>query len=158
MKKYIYLFISLLMPLMALTSCNDDDDLPQVDVTVSFGEMPVLDNVAYVVAGQPFVVNSVEAKSLNGKECALGAVAYYWDGFLADINPIVPYNVSLPTAGMAPGLHVFQVKANIYQVDKSIAAAWLQYKVQIVESESDIPADAVTPPSNTTTQRSNQIQ
>ena len=61
MKKFIYLAIALIALPFALTSCSDDDDLPNVDYTIEIagGVMDQTDNQIYVVQGDTLTIESL---------------------------------------------------------------------------------------------------
>ncbi len=140
MKKLLYALF--LLPLFALTSCNNDDDFPEVDITVNMQQATHADGVVYIVKGEPFQINSLTVKSLTGENAALGEVGYYWNNILVGVNAIAPYTLAFDTNTMPTGKNQLQIRTNIFQVDKTITAAWLTYNIIVVPSKEDLPADA----------------
>lgn len=140
MKKFLYLL--LMLPLFVMTSCSDDDDFPQVDITISMQPASFDSNVLYVVKGQPFTVNSLSVTSLDGKAATLGQVGYYWNNVLFAVSNVSPYSVVLNTSNLPLGKNLLQIRTNIFQVDKTITAAWMSYNVMLVDSADEIPEGA----------------
>lgn len=139
------MMLLLLLPMIGLTGCKDDDkDLPQVKINVDMQDVVVDNDVVYIVKGDEFKINSITCTSLNGQASALGVVCYYWNGVLNNVSNIEPYAITYDTNEMTPGNYLFQIKTNVFQVDKSLATAWITYKVKIVEDASEIPG-ATTP-------------
>lgn len=141
MKKFLYLL--LLLPFcLGATSCSDDNDFPSVDLTVKMTGAANVDNVIYVVQGDPFGIESISVQSLTGKQAMLTAVNYYWDGVPSQVAPVAPYTITWDTSTIPVGSHLLQMQTSLLQVDKSIATALITYKVQVVESAADLPAGA----------------
>ena len=57
MKKFLYLL--LLLPLGFLASCDDGNDVPDVDINVTFDNVVKEDGILYVVQDKGFAVRSV---------------------------------------------------------------------------------------------------
>lgn len=141
MKKFLRLFAIFLLPAtLLLSSCSDENDLPQVNINVNLDGVTEEDGVLYVVQGEPFKVISLTVTSLNGNNSALTNVGYYWDGFLSAVTNISPFACEFDTAGLAPGNHSFQIKMTVLQVDKSVGISWVGYHVKVVEKAEDIPS------------------
>ncbi len=135
------LFTLFLLPLLALTSCNNDDDFPEVDITVNMQEATHSDGIIYIVQGKPFQINTLSVTSLNGEKAVLGEVGYYWNNILVGVSNISPYTLAFDTNTMPLGRNQLQIRTNIFQLDKTITAAWLSYNIVVVASEDDLPAD-----------------
>ena len=97
MKKYIY-FLLMLLPLGIMSSCSDDDDLPDVDITVQLDKVVDQGNRIYVVQGQPLVVTGVSAKGLGGKEALVTGVSYLWDRIEVFYTRVDPFAFSISTS------------------------------------------------------------
>ncbi len=138
----------LLLPLAGLfTSChNDDEDLPEVDfeVTVSGGIQNSDDNKIYVTQGTPLVIESITPLSRNGKKTTLGLTTYYLNGIPQIQTVTAPFGAEFETATLEAGEYAFQIKTNVYQIDKSAAIALLSYDL-VVETPSDDNNDTDTP-------------
>lgn len=157
MKTITKLMMLLLAPLaFALSSCSDDDDLPQVNISVDIQDVSVYDDVLYVVQGEPLKVNSITVKSLTDKAATVTNIGYYWDGFLTAVSNVPPFSCDFNTAGLEVGNHLFQIKMTVLQVDKSIAVSWVTYKVKVVADKNDIPSDADVPGEVTLTATADQ--
>ena len=68
MKKFPYLL--LLLPLGFLASCNSDDDLPDVDITVTFDNVVEGEDAIYVVKGDTLKIESITCKGNDNKQAA----------------------------------------------------------------------------------------
>ena len=78
MKKLLYLL--LLLPLGLFSSCDDDNDMPDVTMNVSMSNVVQYDGITYVVAGDVIKVNGVTVKPVTGGNAAIaGGVTYIWD-------------------------------------------------------------------------------
>lgn len=63
MKKLFYLMM-LALP-MIFVACDDDDNLPRVDITVDFDNVANVDGVLYIVKGDSLIVNSINVTNLE---------------------------------------------------------------------------------------------
>ncbi len=141
MKKMFYLL--LVLPLLGLTACSDDDDIPNVDVTVSIEGATRVGDVLYVVEGETLSVTSINLVDNTAKGAVIGSASYFWDyyRFYATINR--PYGMSLSTVDMPLGNHLLEAIITIYAVDYAPCQGYINYKVRIVPSADDIPTDSV---------------
>lgn len=137
--KKLFLLIALALPFLAFTSCDDDDKLPNVDVTVQFEGVTRVGNTLYVVKDQPIDIVSVTIKDNTNKGAVIGAATYFWDYYRVASNITTPYGLELETEGIPTGNHLLQISISIYAVDYSPCVGFLEYKVVIVENEADIP-------------------
>jgi len=121
-------------------SCDDDDnDVPDVGIhaTISGG---VFDGgEIYVTQGDVFTINALTLVNRTDKEGALGAVSYYWDHYLIGTNITQPFELKLDTSGQPVGRHLLQAQMPIYVVDYPICWGYIQYYVNIVEAQEDLP-------------------
>lgn len=128
----------MLLPMAGLFSaCHDDEkDLPEVDfeVTISGGVQNADDNKIYVEQGTPLVVESITAVSRNGKKTSLGLTTYFINGIPQVQTITAPFSAEFDTSDMEPGEYAFQIKTNVYQVDKTAAIALLSYELVVTES------------------------
>lgn len=142
MKKLLYLLILALLP-VALASCSDDDDLPQVDFTLNIQGGSYADGAIYVVQGQNLTIESITVTNMeSNKGAMITSASYYWDGYYlgAAIQP--PYGFEIETTDQTPlGRHTLEIVSPLYAVDKEIATSVLVYTVQVVSSEDEIPAE-----------------
>ena len=75
MKKFLYLL--LLLPLGFLASCDDGNDVPDVDINVTFDNVVKEDGILYVVQDKGFAVRSVTCEGI-GANALISSVTYYW--------------------------------------------------------------------------------
>ena len=138
MKKLLYLL--LLLPLAFMASCSDDDDTPNVQITVTFENAAMgSDNVMYAVQEKdyPFKVQSITVKPLSGKAAGLSMVGYSLDYEPLGVAAVEPFGVNLGSLPL--GNHLLMMNFSILQVDKSIFQSQLQFYFKVVEKASDIP-------------------
>ena len=126
----------------AFTSCDDDDnDIPDVDVQVYLKGASYVDGVIYVVEGQEFAIAGITVTNNESNKGALiTSASYYWDFDYVGTNPVSPFGLKIITneyTGL--GTHVLDINCPVYAVDKAPAIAYLQYKVEVVASEDEIP-------------------
>lgn len=139
MRKFLNLL--LFMSLMTtLTSCHDDDNIPQVTFNVNYEGAVKVDNVFYVVRGDVFTITSVTVTPIDGTAAAeLGPVTYAWDYSILGTNFISPYGLSIDTSVEPVGNHLLQLRANVIQEGKALGVAAIGLPVRIVASAEDIP-------------------
>lgn len=144
MKKYIYLLL-MLMPVLAFTSC-DDDELPDVSVSVVLDGCYRNGNTLYVVQGDDLEVEAVTLINNGDDNAIIGSVGYFWDSFRIGTAVSAPYSFEIDTANAQPGTHLFQFEASVFAVDYEPCEAYISYDVVIVPDEDDIPAEAIPTP------------
>lgn len=141
MKKIMWLLLAL--PLMAvMTSCHDDDDLPDVILTVNYENAVNVDEVLYVVQGDTLIIDSVAVSPATpqGKAVQLLGVSYRWNGWLVGTTLIPPFSAGIPTTNFAPADYILGMECPVIQIDKTPGTAFITRKVRVVASEDDIPA------------------
>ncbi len=143
MKKWFYLMLLAVMPLMAvsLASCDDDDDLPNVDISLSVDKGTVVDGTIYVVQGDTLQIASVNVVNNEpNKGAAITNVNYYWDGVYYAPAIFSPYGMTFVTSEKTPvGSHGIGISCTVLAVDKTIATAVMSCPVQVVAGAEDIP-------------------
>lgn len=138
MKKYIY-FLLMLLPLGIMSSCSDDDDLPEVDIIVQLDNVVDQGNRIYVVQGQPLVVTGVSAKGLGGKEALVTGVSYLWDRIEVFYTRVDPFAFSISTSAMPVGNHLLTLNMTLAQVGKPLAYSIMDIPVTVVADAADLP-------------------
>ncbi len=135
------------MMAMSLASCNDDDDLPNVDISLTVDKGTVVDGTIYCVAGDTIQIASINVVNNDaGKAATVTNVNYYWDGMYYAPAVFAPFGMTFPISEEATvGNHSIGITATVLAVDKSIATAALNYPVKIVASADDIPATTDSP-------------
>ena len=66
MKKFLKLLVLPLLaclPMTVFVSCGDDDDTPDVDLSISIEDATVVDDVIYVVKGETLEITAVNIKN-----------------------------------------------------------------------------------------------
>ena len=144
MKKLLYLL--LLLPLGFMVSCSSEDDLPDVDIAVSFDNVVSAENTLYVVQGDTLKVKGVAVRGNDNKNAIITNVSYMWDGLLVTWNPIAPFGVNIMMDFPKPGRHVLSIYMDIAQEDKSLAYGILEYKVTVVGDSTELPAGPMPGP------------
>ncbi len=148
MKKILKLLVLPLLvclPMATFVSCSDDDDLPDVSMSISVDDATVVDDVIYVVKGETLDVVSVNiTNNEQGKNAMVTAAAYYFDGFRIGVVIIPPYGLKIPTKDVALGKHAMQIVCDVAAEGKALGIAALDYDVVVVEDAADIPSGKVS--------------
>lgn len=144
MKKLLYLL--LLMPLAFLASCDNDDDMPQVDLTVTLSNVyqDSSNGDFYYVEDEdqsPLIVDGISAKSLlDGKAATVTNVFYYLNNVVRLFGTEEkPFSPVIPADYFAKGVNYINISATILQVDKNIANCYVEVPVKVVESIDNLP-------------------
>lgn len=142
MKKF-FLFALVLSGLaFVATSCDDDDDLPNVDFSVSISGAENIDGTIYVVQGDTLSIDSLGVTNVgSNKPAAITGAEYYWDYAWIGTSAIQPYGFNIVTTPATRlGNHLLQIKTGVVAVDKAPGVAILAYNVNVVADSSEIPA------------------
>ena len=138
MKKLFYLMM-LALP-MIFVACDDDDNLPRVDITVDFDNVANVDGELYIVKGDSLIVNSINVTNLeSGKKAIATSAIYYLDGIRIGASIFSPFYYRFPTENLELDSYRFSIETEIFAVDKTPAVALLSYDLTVVESKEDIP-------------------
>jgi len=136
MKKLFYLFLAL--PLFMI-SCDDDNDLPDVEIYATFEGGTQVDDVYYIVQGQDLQVTGVTLVNHGEKEATLGGVRYFWDYMPIGTTITSPYAITVSTGEMPVGNHLLQAEMPVYAVGYPICTGYLAKKIIVVAEQEDIP-------------------
>lgn len=139
MKKLFYLLF--LLPLTFFGACTNDDDVPQVDLTLTLDgvtQNPETEQF-YIINGSEASVQSLVAKSLTDKAAVCTNCIFYIDGLQITDTFLEPFASDIPTAALSPGLHYLEARTTILQVDKSISVGYISIPIQVVASAEDLP-------------------
>ena len=140
MKKYFYYLLFLLPLTFVAVACDDDDnDIPNVGIQATISGGVFEGDEIYVAQGDELVIDALTLINNTDKEGALGAVSYYWDHYLIGTNLTQPFELKLETADQPVGRHLLQAQMPIYVVDYPICWGYIQYYVNIVETQDDLP-------------------
>ncbi|MDE6310641.1 MAG: hypothetical protein K2L96_02335 [Muribaculaceae bacterium] len=151
MKKTLLAGLASLALILGFSSCNDDNDLPDVSLQVEFNDATIVDGTVYVVQGETFEVESVTpVNNESNKAVELGGVTYYWDYQLLGASNIKPFALEITvTPETKVGRHVLELYCPVYAVDKAPANAMISYPVEVVASADDLPTNGNTSVSTT---------
>ena len=140
MKKFYYLL--LLLPFSLLMSCNDDKDFTPVDMTLTLDGVTLSNETFYTVAGEDVTIENLDVKTLGNKNSAVTNVTFYFNGVPLIGTPGNPFMGTFSTTGIPAGKYVINITGNLLQVDSSIKIFSVDYPINIVNSEEDLPAGA----------------
>ncbi|MBO4977660.1 MAG: hypothetical protein J6C67_02960 [Muribaculaceae bacterium] len=144
--RFLPLLAAMLM-LLPLTACHDDDDdLPRVDFDLAISGATYADGVIYVVQGDTLEIESITVVNLEqGKNAAITAATYYWDGYCLGSTVQPPYGFEIITDEQTPvGRHSLEITSPLLAEGKALATAVLVYPVQVVADEADLPGTGTT--------------
>ena len=154
MKRHFFPLLLLALPLLFLVSCSDNDDLPDVDITVNFEGLYQANGQLYALRDTPLVVNSVTVTPLgSSKEAALGSVRYYCNGVYQGTSALPPFEASFNVAEIPDGPNFLGLEMGVFQVDKSLSWAKIEFKFNVVDDAASLP-DGAIPYTNSTAQSS----
>lgn len=138
MKKFLFLLFALPMLAFVATSCSDDDkDMPDVTLSVEYSGATLSDGVFTVEQGDTLTIEALKVTPAEGtKQAVLGPVTYFIDGFPQFTTAIEPFSCAIPTGDMQIGKYLLQARANIFQVDKTVAFGVFTYTINVVEKQS----------------------
>lgn len=144
--KLLALPLLVCLPMMTFVSCSDDDDTPDVSMSISVEGATVVDDVIYVVKGETLEVTSVNITNNEpGKKAMITAAAYYFDGFRVGVLIVPPYGLKIPMdKDVSIGKHAMQIVCDIAAEGKALGIAALDYDVVVVEDAADIPSGKVS--------------
>lgn len=137
MKRLNFLALALVavLPLIS-TSCSNDDDLPEVNLSVAFSGASENDGVLYVVQGDNLVIDGLNVTPVAGsKKATLGATAYYWDYQFLGTSIMEPFGMSINTERLPVGEYLLQINTTVFQVDKSVGIAYISLPVVVVTAD-----------------------
>ncbi|MCM1077225.1 MAG: hypothetical protein NC411_07695 [Bacteroides sp.] len=144
MKRLLYLLF--VLPLLGLiSSCDDDKNLPDVNLSIDYEGATAEDGTLYVVQGDTLNITALRAIPAEGTKAAtIGVAAYFWDGIPQGRTAISPFPISIYTADMEVGQHYLGVDATILQVDKEVGFAITSFPIVIVADDTQQPGDDQT--------------
>lgn len=143
MKKLLYLL--LLLPMGLFTSCHDENDLPSVDVTITYENAAEINGSLYVLNGSDLTIEGIDVEGLGGKQAALSGVTYVLDNHYLGFTMEAPFNAVINANYLPVGRHALSMSFDILQIDKSIASAEITTMVTVVdEFPEDVVAGTVT--------------
>lgn len=144
MKKFRTLFLSVLAVALCagFTSCDDDDDLPNVNMGITIeGGVFGPDGDIYVVQGDQLNILSVNVQNnVPNQGAALANVSYYLNSIYLGTTNLPPFSCNEITGENTPvGEYDLDITCNVLAVDKELAIASLDYDIEVVPDASYIP-------------------
>ena len=142
MKKLFYLLF--LLPLAFFAACDDDDNLPAVDFTLTLDNVTQYEKGFYAVKGDTVIVDGVSVKPIdNGKAATVTGVRYFLDYMPIMTDPILaPFTTKFLTEDLPARTYNFGITATVLQVDKSISNVAINVPLTIVENKEQLPEGA----------------
>ncbi len=142
MKKLLYLLLVVPFAMM-FSSCSNDDDLPNVDITMSFDNAVVDNGTVYVVQDSVFSITGLTTKAVDSnKQSAIVNVRYFWNGIPAPGLTWSGLPMQIDMAQMPQpesGNNILGLDATLLETDKSISYCSIRIPIKAVESEADLP-------------------
>lgn len=127
--------------MLFVTSCDDDDNLPDVDVSINISNGVRVDGSIYVVAGDTLSIDAINVTNKDkDKSAIITEAAYSWDYGPVFYSVTPPYGARFATNENMVGAHLLQIQCPIYAVDKSPAMMYMSYKIAVVKDAQDIPS------------------
>ncbi|MCM1068163.1 MAG: hypothetical protein NC418_11380 [Muribaculaceae bacterium] len=140
MKKFLTMML-MALPLLGLTACHDDDDVPDVDFNIAIENAVRADGYLYVVQGETMEVASIEVKNNDaGKPAMITAANYYWDYRYIGSSIEPPYGMEIEISETTPtGEHLLEIECPLFAEDKAAATAIVSFNVKVVSDQSELP-------------------
>ena len=149
MKKLLALLFVLLPLSLVYVSCSDDDDLPDVSVSITTPNAMLGDTI-YVVQGDSLIVSSINIRNNEADKNALITGAEFFFTGEGYYTPIIPFTWRRPTSAdpqnfnyIPTGKYPFNIEVTIAAEGKALAIGVLPYIVRIVADAAEIPEDAL---------------
>ena len=162
MKKILSLLFILPLLAVGFTSCDDDDDTPNVSMSISISNAKNIDGQIYMVSGDTLYVDSVNIKNNEeGKTALISSATYYWNGYRLGTTALYPFGFAIATTkytvneqgvatGTKPGQYLLEIETPVAAEDKALGIAVLTYVVNVVSDPSEIPSGKSSPNASTT--------
>lgn len=140
MKKLLFLIFALPLLTVVTASCDNDGNVPNVDIKMSYANATVVDSKVYVVKPDTLIVKSVTVTAVDkGHAATNGPVTYWFDGVPVLTNPVAPFGVKIPTDDLEVGKYALQFSMPVYEEGCELATAAGAITVNVVGSPDDIP-------------------
>lgn len=142
MKKLLYLLLVIPFAMM-VSSCSDDNDLPNVDITMTFDNAAVKDGSVYVLADDVFSITGLTTKAVDSnQQSAIVNVKYFWNGIPAPglTWSSFPMEVNMEEMPLVEkGANILGLQATLLETDKSMAYTAINLPIVAVENEEALP-------------------
>ena len=146
MKKILTGLFVAAIAVLGFSSCQDDNDLPNVDYQITISGAVESEGTIYVVKGDAVTFESINVINNEvDKRAMITSATYYWDYYRLGTTYVEPFGYPIQTTEATQvGEHQIAIESPLYAVDKSIATSVVAFPVQVVETAEDLPADGVT--------------
>ncbi|MBD5330935.1 MAG: hypothetical protein HDS00_03420 [Bacteroides sp.] len=133
--------IFLPLAMFLLPSCSDENDLPDVDIDVTYTGATTVDGTLYVDQTQPFAISSVVATAVReGHKAGVTNVAYGLDGWVLGVSSNPPFAIEFDTSTLQTGRHLLTLTMTIAEEGCELATAYYATTIQVVASPEEIPS------------------
>lgn len=143
-KVYLRYLAAILLPIAAiffLSSCSDDNDLPDVDISMTYSGAVKVDGTLYASNEEPMQITSLSATAVRpDKNAAITGVTYSLDGWVVAVTNQPPFAVEFDTSSLQPGRHLLTMSMTVAEEGCELAVAYQAVTLQIVPTDADIPA------------------
>ena len=144
MKKLFYFMLVAVLPLLAisLTSCSNDDDLPQVVLSLDVledGNVVVSKGTVYAVAGAPIILNDVLVKNQKPGEATINMATFLWDAKTYARKQNRPFNIEFEKDLVTKGNHTSGLDCQVLAEGYPFSWGYANFPVVVVESQEDLP-------------------
>lgn len=141
MKKLLFLIAAVVLPFIGLTSCSDDNELPNVDVRVKINGATRIDDTLYVVRGDLLEIEGIYIIDNNKKGAMIADATYYWDLLRVGYTDRPDFGMKINTEELLLDKHNLQITMTILVVDYPVCFGTVVYRVVLVDSADDIPTE-----------------
>lgn len=141
MKKLLFLIAAVVLPFIGLTSCSDDNELPNVDVRVKINGATRIDDTLYVVRGDLLEIEGIYIIDNNKKGAMIADATYYWDLLRVGYTDRPDFGMKINTEELLLDKHNLQITMTILAVDYPVCFGTVVYRVVLVDSADDIPTE-----------------
>lgn len=142
MKKLLYLLLVIPFAMM-FSSCSNDNDLPNVDITMSFDNAVVKDGTVYVLQNEEFSITGLTTKAVDSnQQSAIVNVRYFWNGYPAPGLTWSNFPMVINMADMPQpesGNNILGLDATLLETDKSMSYCTLRIPIKAVDKVEDLP-------------------
>lgn len=142
MKKLLYLLLVIPFAMM-ISSCSSDNDLPNVNITMTFDNAAINDGAVYVLATDTFSITGLTTKAVDSnQQSAIVNVKYFWNGIPAPglTWAGLPMDINMENMPLVEkGANILGLQATLLETDKSIAYTTINVPIVAVENEESLP-------------------
>ncbi len=123
-----------------VSSCSEEDKLPNVNMTLTYESGVVSDGMVYIVQPDDLIVKSINITAVNqGHKATSGPVTYWLNGMSLGTNPEAPFGITIPTKNLEPGKYALQLSMPVYEEDCELSTATAVVVVNVVADVQELP-------------------